>query len=241
MSLHTAEYLARSAYYDGNHWSLEPPLLPSAPSFFSCALSDTEHTPPLPPDRPIMSDKDDTRDAATLVPETDREPQRNMETKPPVADPVAEELAIPKAAGIPREALQREVKQGDSYFEEAARDFAASLVEMRRTRLGIEQGFRDQEAKQAERHAEATANAQLVASAIRAHGDRLIALERGAEQTTESITALKEELRLARVAADEAVRLARQALELVQTLEERLPKVESCDAPESTSTATEPT
>lgn len=182
----------------------------------------------------MPQDQDDPREAATLAPETDSSPPLTAETKPPERDPVADHLAIPKAPGVPREELQREARQGDSYFADAARDFSASLVEMRRTRVAIEQGFRDQEAKQAERHAEAVANAQLVASAIRAHGDRLIALERGAEQTTESITGLKEELRLARAAADEAVRLARQALDLVQTLEDRLPKVEASDTPEPT-------
>ncbi|HKY40754.1 MAG TPA: hypothetical protein VJN18_32690 [Polyangiaceae bacterium] len=203
------------------------------PRLLAVALSDPEDNfVTAEPCRHMPQDQDDPREPATLAPETDSSPPLAAETKPPTADPVAVAPAIPKAPALPRGDLEREVRAGDSYFAAAARDFAASLVEMRRTRVAIQEGFQAQEAKQAERHAEATANAQLVASAIRAHGDRLIALEREAEQTIESITALKEEICAARAAADEAVRIARQALELVATLEERLPKVDdSASAP----------
>jgi hypothetical protein len=168
------------------------------------ALSDPEEAPPF--FRSTMPDNDDSREAAeTLAPPTDREAKTNPENEAPE----------------PRQAMNPPPVR-ESYFEEAAKEFAGAATELRATRVEIAKGFRDQEAKQVERHAETTANQQLVASAIRAHGDRLVALERGADQTLESINALKDEIRRARAAADEAVRLARQALDLVSTLETKL-------------------
>lgn len=167
----------------------------------------------------MSQDQDDSPEAAaeTLAPPTDREAKTNPDNEKPE----------------PRQAMNPPPKR-ESYFEEAARDFAASLIEMRATRTEISKGFRDQEDKQSERHAETTANQQMVASAIRAHGDRLIALERGADQTLEQLEDLKEEIRLARVAADEAVRLAGQALKLVSTLEEKLDRDAAKRATETT-------
>jgi uncharacterized protein (DUF3084 family) len=103
-----------------------------------------------------------------------------------------------------------------SYFQAAAKEFAGAAAELRKTRASIEQGFRDQEASANDRHAEVTANQQLVASAIRAHGDRLIALEHGQSNLERQIAA-------AQAAANEAVSLARQALSLVADLKAQLP------------------
>jgi hypothetical protein len=170
----------------------------------------------------MSQDQDDSRGAPTTpapAPISEREPKTN----PEASEPATGHLVIPKAPPLPRDQLKRDAKEGDSYFADAARDFAASLVEMRETRQAIERGFREQEDKQAERHDEIRANQQLIASAIRAHGDRLIALERGQERTESSIDDLKEEIRLARKAADEAVRLANRALETVEELESKLP------------------
>lgn len=182
-----------------------------------CALSDAEE--PNPAFRiAAMPDNDDRDAPLTDAAPPPSEPLNERPTQPP--DPIDEALAVAKMnTMLPG-------KRGDSYFAEAARDFAASLVEMRGTRADIAAGFRAQEAKQSERHAETTANQQLVASAIRAHADRLIALERGADHVAGSIGELKEEIRLARAAADEAVILARRALETVTLLEGRLPKAE---------------
>lgn len=140
---------------------------------------------------------------------------------PPPSSAHGERITQPPESEPPRGTM---LPQAPSYFEDAAKKFGASLIEMRETRAEIAKGFRDQETKQAERHAEAVANAQLVASAIRAHGDRLIALERGQEQTAKGMTTLEEQIKLARSAADEAVSLARQALNLVANLEARLPQ-----------------
>jgi CheY-like chemotaxis protein len=91
----------------------------------------------------LMNDPDDSRVAPTTpapAPISEREPK----THPEASNPAGNSLAIPKAPGLPREQLRQEVKQGDSYFEAAARDFAASLVELKETRKAIEDGFRTQ-------------------------------------------------------------------------------------------------
>lgn len=168
------------------------------------ALSDEEDSIPAFRIQPMPDNDDSTEAAETIAPPTDREAKTNPENEQPRRDAV------------------NPPPVRESYFEEAAKEFAGAAAELRATRAEISKGFRDQEAKQVERHAETTANQQMVASAIRAHGDRLIALERHADKTIESIGDLKEEIRLARAAADEAVRLAGQALELVSTLEEKL-------------------
>lgn len=163
-----------------------------------------------PPRLKLMPQDQDPREITeTLAPPTDREAKTNPENEAPET-----RAAMPPP---PARALT------ESYFAEAAKEFSTAAGELRAARIEIAQGFRSQESKQAERHAETTANAQLVASAIRAHGDRLIALERDAELKTKNIADLTEEIRQARAAADEAVALARKALDLVASLEDRLP------------------
>jgi uncharacterized coiled-coil protein SlyX len=111
------------------------------PQFYSMrALSDFEDDPPAKHFRP-MTDTDEPETAQTQA--APPLPETEPETQPP--DPI-EEAAVMKALATllppPKQELARRT---DSYFEQAARDFAASLVEMRNTRAAIEAGFKDQE------------------------------------------------------------------------------------------------
>ncbi len=164
----------------------------------------------LPSLRLLMpTDQDDPREFATLAPETDREPR---DTQPP--DPVQEsdslEALKTMLPGNPR------TNQTPSYFEEAARDFSASLVEMRETRREISDGFRHHGEVHSARHRELTANQAVIEMAIRAHGDRLMALERWQTAADGNVHDLRIELSAMR---DQLT----QALKRIDDFELRLP------------------
>lgn len=76
-----------------------------------------------------MPNDDETRNAETLPPPTDRTPTE-LETQPENEKPADDHAA--RLASAP----------GEDYFAQCTRDFAAALVEMRGTREDIATGFR---------------------------------------------------------------------------------------------------
>lgn len=165
-----------------------------------------------------MPDDTERRDTPTIEAPPPSGVERDTQPPDPIAEADSLEALKTMLPGKPQ------TNRTPSYFEEAARDFAASLVEMRETRREISDGFRNQGDVNSARHRELTANQAVIEMAIRAHGDRLMALERWQTAADSNVNDLRLELSVMR---GQLV----QAMQRIDEFESRLPAAQSSAPP----------
>lgn len=161
---------------------------PPAPAFCCAVTDDEEPNPAFFIDRSNMPN-DDNETTETLAPPTDHEAKTNPENEAP--EP--RHAIVPEAMG----------KRGNSYFEEAARDFAASLVEMRGTRKDIADGFAKQGGKLDEMTREFAANYSLLSGEFKSFRGVVEARLEDGERRFDAIEARLDDLKKEQIAAAE--------------------------------------
>lgn len=162
---------------------------------------------------PPMSDQDDREHTETLAPPTDREATTNPDNERPE----------PRAAIHPPPPLAA-ASRGDSYFAEAARDFASALVEMRETRQEISEGFKDHGGKLDEMAHEFAANYGLLAGEFKSFRGVVEARLDDGERRFDAI-----EMRLEDLKKDQLLAAQRQleAAEKIASLEAELKELKA--------------